>query len=278
VSEQDAALASSESTSLGIIGPPSPETQVGEAGAKAGTPPPQALKTEANADAPVHVDGAEIKPERQGLFGNPRLSAMAAVVALAAVTGALGGALATAALSHLAGSDVSRAGNGKLQASVARIEAEILALTSSIEHTSKLGLAEVTKSSERVDKLEKAQTESAIKIVKPNESVDKLGATPPAPAVAVAAPPPAAQDVTGSISPAAVAPAAAPKIEVARLPTVEGWLLRDVGHGGALIQGRRGYYEVYAGDAVPGLGRVDAIRRQDGRWVVVTTKGLVVAR
>jgi hypothetical protein len=29
---------------------------------------------------------------------------------------------------------------------------------------------------------------------------------------------------------------------------------------------------------VPGLGRVDAIRRQDGHWVVVTTKGLIVSR
>jgi hypothetical protein len=55
-------------------------------------------------------------------------------------------------------------------------------------------------------------------------------------------------------------------------------VLRDVGHGGALIEGRNGLYEVYAGDPVPGLGRVDAIRKQDGRWVVVTTKGLVVSR
>jgi hypothetical protein len=36
--------------------------------------------------------------------------------------------------------------------------------------------------------------------------------------------------------------------------------------------------EVYAGDPIPGLGRVDAIRKQDGRWVVVTSKGLIVAR
>jgi hypothetical protein len=28
---------------------------------------------------------------------------------------------------------------------------------------------------------------------------------------------------------------------------------------------------------VPGLGRVDAIRKQDGRWVVVTSRGLVVS-
>jgi hypothetical protein len=62
------------------------------------------------------------------------------------------------------------------------------------------------------------------------------------------------------------------------LPTLEDWVLRDVGYGGALIGGRRGTYEVYAGDTIPGLGRVDAIRRQDGRWVVVTSRGLIVAR
>jgi len=55
-------------------------------------------------------------------------------------------------------------------------------------------------------------------------------------------------------------------------------VLRDVAYGAALIESRRGSYDVYAGDVVPGLGRVDAIRRQDGRWVVVTSRGLIVAR
>jgi len=36
--------------------------------------------------------------------------------------------------------------------------------------------------------------------------------------------------------------------------------------------------EVEAGETVPGLGRIEAIRRQDGRWVVVTARGLVVQR
>jgi hypothetical protein len=77
---------------------------------------------------------------------------------------------------------------------------------------------------------------------------------------------------------AAAAPAAAvapPKPDVGRLPKVEGWVLRDVGNGGALIESRQGIFEVYAGDPVPGLGHVDAIRKQDGKWVVVTTKGLI---
>ena len=82
---------------------------------------------------------------------------------------------------------------------------------------------------------------------------------------------------TPAASPAP-APSASPKPDVARLPKVEGWVLRDVAHGGALIEGRNGLYEDYAGDPVPGLGRIDAIRKQDGHWVVVTSRGLVVAR
>ncbi|WP_257168819.1 hypothetical protein [Bradyrhizobium sp. SRS-191] len=77
---------------------------------------------------------------------------------------------------------------------------------------------------------------------------------------------------------AETARADAARTEAAKPKVVEGWVLRDVGRGGALIEGRGGLYEVYAGDPVPGLGKVDAIRKQDGRWVVFTTKGLVVAR
>jgi hypothetical protein len=214
----------------------------------------------------------------QGMFGKHRLAALAAVVALAVMAGALG-ALATASLSRSAGDDTATSGNRALEASVARIDADVLALKASVEHTSKMGMAQFNKTSDRLDKLEKAQLEPAARLAKLSEAVDKLRAAPPAAPVPVAAAPVAPKEVTGSISPPATAsPAAASKVEVARLPTVEGWLLRDVANGGALIEGRQGIFEVYAGDPVPGLGRVDAIRRQDGRWVVVTSKGLIVAR
>ena len=208
------------------------------------------------------------------MFGKRRLSALAAVVALAAVAGALGGALATAGLTHFAGGDPASAGNGALEASVARIDADLLALKAGVEHTSKMSTAQFSGTSDRLDKVEKAQAEPAARLARLSEAVDKLRAAPQVAPAAVAAAPAAAKEVTGSIAP----PAAAPKVEAARLPTVEGWVLRDVANGGALIEGRQGMYEVYAGDPVPGLGRVDAIRRQDGRWVVVTSRGLVVAR
>ena len=227
----------------------------------------------------VHSE-PEVEPS-QGMFGKRRIAALAAVVALAALAGALGGALATAGLTHLASDDAAGGGNHALEASIARIDSDILSLKAGMEHTSKLGMSQFNKTSDRLDKVEKAQAEPAAKLAKLSEAVDKLRAAPvPAP-VPVAAAPAAPKEVTGSITPPAAAtqaPAAAPKVEVGRLPTVEGWILRDVANGGALIEGRQGVYEVYAGDPVPGLGRVDAIRRQDGRWVVVTSKGLIVAR
>ena len=213
--------------------------------------------------------------------GSRRMSAMAAVVALATVAGALGGALATASVMHFAGASPASSNNLPLEASIARIDADILALKASVEHTSKVGTSQYNKTSDRLDKVEKAQAEPAARLAKLSETVDRLRAAPQVAAAPVAAAPAAARDVTGSISPHAAAapvPLPVPKPEVARLPTVQGWVLRDVVDGGALIEGRQGIFEVYAGDPVPGLGRVDAIRKQDGRWVVVTSKGLVVAR
>jgi hypothetical protein len=208
----------------------------------------------------------------QGMFGKRRLSALAAVVA--------------AGLQQFAGNDAALAANAAspanaaFDATVARIDADIVALKAGVEHTSKLGLTQFNKTNDRLDKVEKAQLEPMAKLAKLSEQVEKLHAAPPVP-VAAAAPQPAPKEVTGSITPppATAAPKVADvKTEVGRLPTVEGWTLRDVANGGALIEGRQGVYEVYAGDPVPGLGRVDAIRRQDGRWVVVTSKGLIVAR
>ena len=234
-------------------------------------------------DFAPHVKADE--PREAG--GKRRLSAMAAVVAIAASVGAISGVLATAGMMHFAApvpAPAQVADTSAFDASVARIDADLVALKANVEHTSKTGLNQFNRANDRLDKLEKAQAEPMARIAKLSETVDKLRATPPAaPAQAAATP---ARETTGSIAPtqvatAAAAPApvpAAPKTEVGRLPTIEGWVLRDVANGGALIEGRGGLYEVYAGDPIPGVGRVDAIRRQDGRWVVVTSKGLIVAR
>jgi hypothetical protein len=211
----------------------------------------------------------------QGVPGKRRVAAMAAVVALAAMAGALGGALATAGFVHFAADEKAAPGSRALEASVAKIESDLLNLKVSVEHTSKMGMSQFNKTSDRLDRVEKAQADAPAKLAKLSDAVEKLRAAAPVP---VAAAPAAAKDITGSISPPATAPADAAKVEVARLPTVEGWVLREATNRVALIESRRGMYEVYLGDPIPGVGKVDAIRKQDGRWVVVTSKGLIVAR
>jgi hypothetical protein len=165
---------------------------------------------------------------------------------------------------------------------LSRIDSEVQALKSGLDHTSKLGMNQFNKTNDRLDKVERAQAEPAARLARLSDTVDKLRAAPAVAAVTASA----AKETTGSIGSApaqqqaSAAPAPKPeaKPEVARLPTLDDWILRDVAYGGALIEGRRGSYDVYAGDTIPGLGRVDAIRRQDGRWVVVTSRGLIVAR
>jgi hypothetical protein len=224
------------------------------------------------------ADGADRKPQFGSgptRSGKRPLTALAAVAAVAALVGAFGSMLATSGLKEVAGRDVASDRNHALEVSVAQIDADILALKASLENTSRQSLAQLSKTGESLAKLEKAQADPTSKIGRMAEALELLRDAPPAIAPApVAAARIVSKDFTGSIAPP---PAAAPKVAVARLPTVDGWMLRKITRGVALIEGRDGlYYEVHAGDPVPGLGRVDAIRRQDGRWVVVTSSGLVV--
>ncbi|ABD08642.1 conserved hypothetical protein [Rhodopseudomonas palustris HaA2] len=211
--------------------------------------------------------------------GKRQLALAAVAVILAAIAGAAGGALTSAGFAQVGGSaDATTQAQAQARAldeQVSKLQTELAALKASVDRADKTASAQIAKANDRIEKVEKAQAEPAQKIARLSETVEKLRsaqAEKPAPAPAQVAS--AAQDVTGSVPPKPAAKAN----DVGRLPTVEGWVLREVYDGGAVIVGRAGTFEVYAGDPVPGLGRVDAIRRQDGRWVVVTSRGLIVSR
>ena len=110
--------------------------------------------------------GADAKAEASA--GKRRFGAMAAVVALATVAGALGGALATAGIGKLIAGDAAQASvqDTALETSVARLDAEIVALKASLEHNSKATTGQINRASDRLDKVEKAQAEPAAKLAK----------------------------------------------------------------------------------------------------------------
>jgi hypothetical protein len=194
-----------------------------------------------------------------------RFTLLAAALALAAALGAMIGALAAYGLARPANTAVAagRTGVEEIQAlkeNVVQARVELAALKLSIDSANRNAAAQLTRISERIDRAERTQAEPAAKLAKAVDALERLSrgeATP--------------KDVTGSVSP----PPAAVN-QATKSGAIDGWVVRDVHRGTALIEGRMGLIEVDQGDVVPGLGRVDAIRRQDGRWVVVTSKGLIM--
>jgi hypothetical protein len=88
----------------------------------------------------------------------------------------------------------------------------------------------------------------------------------------------ASVETTGSIAsnaPSSTAPEQQPKITDRIL---QDWAVREVQNGRALIESRYGgVFDVGAGSVLPGLGRVDSIKRQDGQWLVLTARGTITS-
>ena len=57
--------------------------------------------------------------------------------------------------------------------------------------------------------------------------------------------------------------------------TIDGWTLRDVTKGTAVLEGPNGTWRAARGDTVPGLGKVESIFRWGSRLIVATSSGLV---
>ena len=89
----------------------------------------------------------------------------------------------------------------------------------------------------------------------------------------------ASTETTGSIA-SAPASASAPVTEQPKLTDriLQDWIVQDVQNGRALVESRSGgVFDVGAGSVLPGVGRVDAVKRQDGQWLVLTARGTITS-
>lgn len=204
-------------------------------------------------------------PEVHSRWKLPAYAPLAAGIAFAVAIGALAGAATTSVLTRdtsppvdMVAADKTRA----LQDSVAQLSSEIATLKAGIASAQRSTGAQVGKLTERIDRTEKAQAEPAAKIAKLQESVERLdsrqqAALKPSP------------EVTGSIAP--------PK-EQSKPQIAEGWRLRDYYDGRAIVESRNGtLFKVGPGSNVPGLGKVETIKRENGKVVVVTAGGVIAA-
>jgi hypothetical protein len=196
-----------------------------------------------------------------------RFTLLAASLALAAALGGMVGTLGALGLARPNPAPVvavARTGVEEFQAlkeNVVQARVELAALKASIETGNRNAGAQLTKIGERIERVERLQSEPAAKLSKAVDTLDRLARAEGL----------SSKDVTGS-----VAPPQAIAGQVGK--AIDGWVVRDVRRGTAFIEGRMGVIEVDQGDIVPGIGRVDAIRKQpDGRWVVVTTRGNIMS-
>ena len=218
---------------------------------------------------------------------NPRQTRFALLAASVAICACLGAALGSAGVAGLGRVTTlppraeAVAELQTLRELIAQLGTDVAAARTNIEHLNRASGTQFGKIVERFDRAEKAQTDPAAKLAKITESLDRLEKrvaalpTTPPPAPMAAAQPPAPQnDVVGSI-----APRPAPEAKTPPKPQIlENFVLRRVYDGIAIIEGRNGMIEVGPGQSVPGGGgRVEDIKRQDGHWVVVTSKGLIVS-
>jgi hypothetical protein len=82
-------------------------------------------------------------------------------------------------------------------------------------------------------------------------------------------------ETTGLIAPPAAVPGVAAKITDRIL---EDWMVQGVQNGRALVESRNGgLFDVGAGSVLSGLGRVETVKRQDGQWIVVTSRGMITS-
>jgi hypothetical protein len=90
-------------------------------------------------------------------------------------------------------------------------------------------------------------------------------------------------NITGSVPTPRLAPVPIPRpapriaAAVSRPAVVRGWRILRARGDWIDVKGRGGIYEVVPGAVLPGLGRVQSVEQWDGRWVVVTPKGLIVS-
>jgi hypothetical protein len=143
--------------------------------------------------------------------------------------------------------------NQSMQKSIARLSKDLSALRTSID---------ATKGS-----IEAATKDSKSQIAKLADRLDK------------------SPDITASISkPATIAtpvdptpiPVARPQT-AERAPVVQGWAIREVQNGMAWVEYRGDLYRAAPGIPLPGLGQVEAIKRDGNQWVVVTPKGIITS-
>jgi len=169
-----------------------------------------------------------------------RQAVLAASVTIAACIGAVIGALAMSGMSTPTPDKTALHEPEAMQQSITQLNKQIAALKADIDAGSKSARSQIAKISERLNHSSEPET-------------------------------------TGSIAPLAAVPTPTPRPDM-HATVVHDWRIYNVRDGIVAVEGHGEIYEIGIGAPLPGLGPVEQIKRENGRWMVVTPHGLIVSQ
>ena len=265
------ALPSVESPSIS----PAKDDEPAETEAATAKAEPVATKDEpiASSDSPI-APTTNVIPLRLALRRR-RMALLAASVTVAVALGAVIGAVTANSLASTHDQVSSVQERKVMQQTIARLGDELSTLKTSLDAASKSAhaqTAQLAKLSQTMnEKLAAATTKASAALAQASAEVTGSIAAPQTVAAqqaALAEPTPLPQPRPQQI--AAVESLPRPLV-------VPDWHVRGAARGAVLVESHGEIFEVVPGASLPGLGRVESIRRIDGRWIVQTPKGLIVS-
>jgi hypothetical protein len=152
----------------------------------------------------------------------------------------------------------------QLRKQVSGVSDNLDGLRTAVDQSSKATNDRFGRFGENLDRIERVSSSSTVKLDKLAQAQAPTPiASQPQPMMASAASP----EITGSVPPSERT--SAPR------KTVKGWSVRQAYEGIAILQGPNGVIEAVLGQQVPGLGRIDEIRNENGRLVVESSGGVI---
>lgn len=231
--------------------------------------PPLSIDPPAPAAAKIEAQAMPAQP--RPFFGRrqKQLALLTVSIVLAAGIGGVIGAFANAAWTSPR-PDVSALEERKaLQQSISHLTKQVAALKTDLDKSNKLSL-------DKFNKIALDMTGKPGAIAKTADRADsgkgtEITGTIPAPAIAA----PAAAPATVAVP--LPRPAPRPAAAATHPAVLTDWRIYGARGGYIYVEGHGDIYQVVPGAPLPGLGPVQSIRREDGSWVVVTPKGIIVA-
>jgi len=159
----------------------------------------------------------------------------------------------------------------QLRKQVSGVSENLDGLRTAVDQSSKATNDRFGRFAENLDRIERVSSSSTVKL----DKLAQAQAQAPAPTLAQSQPSQAAPmmaslaapEVTGSVPPSERA--SAPR------KVVKGWSVRQAYEGIAILQSPNGVIEAVLGQQVPGLGRIEEIRNENGRLVVESSGGVI---